>query len=87
MSDIGHNSGERAAPDELRVFIERIERLKDEKAVQAQEYADAIKEVYAEAKGRGYDKKAMDHAMKLRALDTEARAVVEFYCDVLDVFQ
>lgn len=81
----GHNS--RAAKDELVGLIERIERLKDEKAVATREYSDAIKEVYAEAKGRGYDKKAMDHAMKLRAMDSEARAIVGFYCDVLEVFQ
>lgn len=86
MTDIGHNSGERVAKDELLGYIERVERLKDEKAVQAKEYSEAIKEVYAEAKALGYDKKAMDHAMKLRAMDSEARAVVGFYCDVLDVF-
>lgn len=85
MSEIGDNS--RAAKDELVGFIERIERLKDEKAVQAKEYSEAIKEVYAEAKSRGYDKTAMNHALRLRAMDTETRAVVGFYCDVLEVFQ
>lgn len=47
MTDATH----RVAADELRAFVERIERLAAEK----QDAADAQKEVYAELKGRGYD--------------------------------
>ena len=48
----GHNSG--VIGTELDSFLQRIERLTDEKAVQAAEYAEAISEVWAEAKSRGY---------------------------------
>ncbi|MEO5867258.1 MAG: GapR family DNA-binding domain-containing protein, partial [Sphingomonas sp.] len=46
MSDIGHNSGDVIAADQLRLLIERIERLNEEK----QGVSDDIKDVYAEAK-------------------------------------
>ena len=54
------------AADRLRSFIERIERLEEEKAALA---AD-IREVYAEAKGQGFDPKIMRQVIKLRAMDT-----------------
>lgn len=82
--EAGHNS--RAAHDELEAFVARIERLQDEKKVQAQEYSAQIKEVFAEAKGRGYDTSAIREAIRLRAMDDEKRATVGFYADVLGVF-
>jgi uncharacterized protein (UPF0335 family) len=52
-----------AAREQLESFIQRIERLNEEKsAIQAD-----IKDVYAEAKGNGYDAKALRAVVKLRA--------------------
>ena len=58
------------AAKRLRSFIERIERLEEEKAALA---AD-IREVYAEAKGDGFDTKTMRQIVKLRKLDSADRA-------------
>lgn len=80
----GHNSG--VIGTELDSFLQRIERLTDEKAVQAAEYAEAISEVWAEAKSRGYDKKAMKEALRLRAMDNDTRAMIHLYANVLDIF-
>lgn len=57
------------AASELRAFIERIERLEEEK----QTIADDIKEVMGEAKGRGYDTKAMRTILRLRKKDKDER--------------
>lgn len=57
------------AADELRAFIERIERLEEEKKT----IADDIKEVYGEAKGRGYDTKAIRTIIRLRKKDANER--------------
>ncbi len=67
------------AAGELRQFVERIERLEAEK----KDIADQIKEVMAEAKGRGYDTKAMRRIVALRKRDkddlAEEEAVLEMY--------
>lgn len=84
MTETGHNS--KAARDELESFVTRVERLQDEKRIQAKEYSDAIKEVFAEAKGRGYDTAAIREMIRLRAMDEEKRATLSFYSDVLGVF-
>jgi len=60
MADVGGISGER-----LKSYIERIERLDEEKAALA---AD-IKDVFAEAKGNGFDIKIMRQILKLRKMD------------------
>ncbi|KQV31514.1 hypothetical protein ASC97_19285 [Rhizobium sp. Root1203] len=60
---------ETVAAAELRAFIERIERLEEEK----QTIADDIKEVFGEAKGRGYDTKAMKTILRLRKKDANER--------------
>ena len=57
------------AADQLRLLIERVERLEEEKAGMA----DDIKDVYAEAKGQGYDVKTMRAIVKLRKMDANAR--------------
>ncbi len=64
MTDGGNIAAQR-----LRAFIERIERLEEEKAALA---AD-IREVYAEAKGDGFDAKTMRQIVKLRKLDSAER--------------
>tara|TARA_R110000851_G_C13017718_1_gene559896 strand:+ start:538 stop:798 length:261 start_codon:yes stop_codon:yes gene_type:complete len=69
--------------DELRQFIERIERLDAEK----KDLAEQQKEVMAEAKGRGYDTKVIRKVVALRKLDpndiAETEAVFELYKDAL----
>ena len=71
------------AAGELRQFIERFERLEQEK----QEIADQQKEVMAEAKGRGYDTKVMRKVISLRKRDkddiAEEEAVLEMYKEAL----
>ena len=65
------------ARDRLRAFIERIERLEEEKAALA---AD-IKEVYAEAKGTGFDTKTMRKVVRLRKMDVQKRQEEELLLD------
>jgi uncharacterized protein (UPF0335 family) len=67
------------AAEQLRLFIERIERLEEEKKAMA----DDVKDVYAEAKANGYDTKTMRAIVRLRRLETHARqeadALMETY--------
>lgn len=84
MAEAGHNST--ATKDELLGYAQRVERLKDEKKNATMEYNDAIKEVWAEAKGRGFDKKALGEVLRMRAMSDEQRQLVEFYLDVAGVF-
>jgi uncharacterized protein (UPF0335 family) len=64
----GDNSVSRVAADELRLLIERVERLNEEK----KGIADDIKDVFAEGKSRGYDTKAMRQIIALRAIERRA---------------
>jgi uncharacterized protein (UPF0335 family) len=71
---IGHNSGgnhmsENVAADQLRLFIERIERLEEEKKGMAED----IRDVYAEAKALGFDSKTMRKVVALRKMEKNAR--------------
>ena len=71
------------AKEHLKSFIERIERLEEEKAALA---AD-IREVYSEAKGTGFDVKIMRQVVRLRKLDTADRqeqdAILDLYLSAL----
>lgn len=69
MSELGHNS----ADDRLRLLIERIERLEEEK----KGIADDIRDVYAEAKAVGYDPKIMRQIVRLRKMNPDDRAEME----------
>jgi uncharacterized protein (UPF0335 family) len=73
----------RVTADELRQFIERIERLDAEK----KDIADQQKEVMAEAKGRGYDIKVLRKLVSLRRRDegevAEEEAILELYKEAL----
>jgi uncharacterized protein (UPF0335 family) len=73
------------AKDQLKSFIERIEKLEEEKAALS---AD-IREVYAEAKGTGFDVKIMRQIVRLRKLDKadyqEQEAILELYKEALDM--
>jgi uncharacterized protein (UPF0335 family) len=77
MSDAGqgHNS---VAANELRQIIERVERLhEDRKAL-----GDDIADVFKEAVGRGFDKKALQQVIKLRAMDPDKRRELEAVVDL-----
>jgi uncharacterized protein (UPF0335 family) len=71
------------AADQLRLFIERIERLEEEK----KGIADDVKDVYAEAKANGYDTKTMRAIVRLRRMESHARqeadALLETYRNAL----
>ncbi len=69
--------GGQIAQERLRSFIERIERLEEEKTALM---AD-IKEVYAEAKGTGFDPKTMRKVIRLRKMDDSDRQEEEFLLD------
>ena len=73
------------AADRLRQFIERIERLEEEKAALA---AD-IKEIYSEAKGTGFDIKVIRMIVRLRKMDTsdrqEQEQILDLYKRALDI--
>jgi uncharacterized protein (UPF0335 family) len=81
LSDNGEVQSIAAA--QLRSFVERIERLDEEKKA----IADDIKDVYGEAKSNGYDTKALRRLVALRKMDRAEReeraAVLELYANAL----
>jgi uncharacterized protein (UPF0335 family) len=77
MSDVS-SATTSIARDQLRSIVERIERLEEEKKT----IADDIKEVYAEAKGNGFDVKTLRQVVRLRKQDREERAEQEAMLDL-----
>lgn len=75
MSAAGSNA---IAGDHLRSFIERIERLEEEK----RGIAEDVKEVYAEAKGNGFDAKIIRKVISLRRMDADKRMEEESLLDL-----
>ncbi len=75
MADVGG-----VAVDRLRSFVDRIERLEEEKRALA---AD-IREVYSEAKGAGFDVKVLRQLIRLRKMDADDRTQME---EILDVYE
>ena len=73
----------RFAKDQLKAIIERIERLEEEKKA----IADDIRDVYAEAKGNGFDVKSLRVVVRLRKQDVNERkeqeAILETYLHAL----
>jgi uncharacterized protein (UPF0335 family) len=69
----------RFAKDQLKAFVERIERLEEEKKATS----DDIRDVYAEAKGTGFDTKALRTIVRLRKLNTDERREQQ---EVLDTY-
>lgn len=71
------------ASDQLRAFVERIERLEEERKV----IADDVKDVYAEAKGTGFDVKVLRKVIALRKRDASERqeeeAILDLYMHAL----
>jgi uncharacterized protein (UPF0335 family) len=76
-------SAARVAKDHLKAFVERIERLEEEKKT----ISDDIRDVYAEAKGNGYDTKALRTIIRMRKQDANERAeqetILETYMQAL----
>lgn len=66
------------AGDQLRAFVERIERLEEEKKA----IADDVKDVYAEAKANGYDTKILRQVVRLRKQEPSERAEQEAVLDL-----
>ena len=83
MSKIGDNSGHSFAKEQLLSFVSRIEKLEEEKKTTA----DDIRDIYAEAHGVGYDRKALRTIIKLRKQDADERAeqaaIVDLYASAL----
>lgn len=75
MPDVGGVAGDR-----LKSYIERIERLEEEKAALAED----VKEVYAEAKAVGFDAKILRKVVSLRKMETEKRREEE---ELLDLYK
>ncbi|MXP44815.1 DUF2312 domain-containing protein [Allopontixanthobacter sediminis] len=67
-----------ATDDRLRLLIERIERLEEEK----KGIADDIRDVYGEAKAVGYDPKIMRQVVRLRKMKPDDRSEMETILDV-----
>ncbi len=65
------------ARDHLRAYIERIERLEQEKA----SLMEDIREVYAEAKGTGFDPKIMRQVVRIRKMEPDQRQEQEYVLD------
>jgi uncharacterized protein (UPF0335 family) len=80
-------SATRFAKDQLKAIVERIERLEEEKKATS----DDIRDVYAEAKGTGFDIKALRTIVRLRKQDTDERReqqeVLETYMHALGMLQ
>jgi uncharacterized protein (UPF0335 family) len=76
-------STDSVAQDQIRAFIERIERMEEEKKA----IADDIKEIYAEAKGNGFDTKVLRQIIRIRKQDhaerMEQEALLELYMAAL----
>ncbi len=73
------------AAGELKQFVERIERLEEEKKA----LSDDIRDVYAELKGRGFDSKAVRQIVKIRKQDhaerKEMEAILDLYMQALNM--
>jgi len=71
------------ARDQLRAFVERVERLEEEKRT----ISEDIKEVYAEAKGNGFDVKVLRQIVRIRKQDAaerqEQEAILDLYMHAL----
>jgi uncharacterized protein (UPF0335 family) len=73
-----HENNNAVVGEELKQFVERIERLEEEKKA----LADDIRDVYAELKGRGFDVKAMRQIVKIRKQDRAERKEMEAILDL-----
>ena len=83
VKEEAEQTAHRFAKDQLKAFVERVERLEEEKKA----IADDIKDVYAEAKGNGFDVKALRTVVRMRKQDKDERqeqeAILETYLQAL----
>lgn len=77
MTELGHNSRASATDDRLRLLVERVERLEEEKAA----IAEDIRDVFSEMKAVGYDTKTVRQVLKLRKMKPDDRAEMEALLD------
>ena len=77
MTSAGHNSVGNVESVKLRSYIERIERLNEERAGLASD----IRDIYAEAKSNGFDVKTMREIVKLRKMKASEREEREYMLD------
>ena len=79
MADDVTETSQTVAASQLRAFIERIERMEEEKKA----IAEDIKEIYAEAKGNGFDVKILRKVIRIRKQDRAKRqeedAILDLY--------
>jgi len=79
VSDVGHNS----AGEQLKLLVERIERLEEEK----KGIAEDIKDIYIEAKARGYVPKILREIVRIRKMSKEDRdehfAILDTYASAI----
>jgi len=77
----------RFAKDQLKAIVERIEKLEEEKKASS----DDIRDVYAEAKGNGFDPKALRSIVRMRKMDSDERReqqeVLDTYMHALGMLQ
>ncbi|GGA60714.1 UPF0335 protein [Nitratireductor aestuarii] len=78
MNDVVNETSQTVAAGQLRAFVERIERLEEEK----KSISDDIKDVYAEMKGQGFDTKAIRTIVRLRKKDANERQEEEAMLDL-----
>jgi len=80
---MSYPANESVSGDQLRAFIERIERMHEERRA----IGDDIKEIFAEAKGSGFDTKVMKTIIRIRAQDQaermEQEALLDLYMSAL----
>ncbi|MDB4229361.1 DUF2312 domain-containing protein [Paracoccaceae bacterium] len=85
MDETVNDSVYRVTRDEIKSFVERIERLNIEKS----EIAEQQNEVFAEAKSRGYDTRILRKVVSMRKQDpqdlSEQEAILEIYREALDL--
>ena len=85
MSEASNDNVYRITREEIRSFVERIEQLNIEK----KEIAEQQKEVFSEAKARGYDTRVLRKVVSLRKRDpqdlSEEEAILEIYREALDL--
>jgi len=79
----GGDNSEAIAKDQLRAFVERVERMEEEKSA----IATDIREIYAEAKGNGFDTKVLRQVVKIRKQDRseymEQQSILDLYLSAL----
>lgn len=83
MNDTPKMTDNSAPTREMLAYLERVERLEEEKAALSSDISD----IWNEAKSKGFDTKALRKVYALRKLDADARAMIGLYADKLGLFE